>query len=299
MPTTPGKRLSSGTRQLSMYTDPVLDALSDSLPGMTAVVRPGVPRSTTNPRTRPSSHRAQMTNTSATGALVIHILDPFSTYDLVSGSALALLSIVPMSLPAFGSVRPKAPTRSAAARRGRYRSFCSAVPYAWIACMTSDDWTLSADLQTTKRLYAASPTGHSADGVSARRPEAIFHPTCKRCPLSPLPSRWDRIPPGTRPRTRTPRWCNPARPWRPSLSALPSRTRRCGSSSRSWASAPSGKSPGTTFSTAVLPASGCDQGSARLPSRTLTCSTRCARDAVVNSVSSQSAWGSEKSTETQ
>lgn len=147
IPETPGKRLSSGTTQLSMYTDPVLDALNDIFPGMTAVDRPAVPLSTMNPRTRPSSHLAHTTKMSATGALVIHILDPFKTYDLVSESYLALLSIFPMSLPAFGSVRQKLPTRSAVASRGRYRSRCSSVPYALMACMTSDDWTLKADLK--------------------------------------------------------------------------------------------------------------------------------------------------------
>lgn len=139
MPEAPGNRQSSGTVQLSMYTDPVLDALNDILPGMTAVDRPRVPLSATNPRTRPSSQRAQITNTSATGALVIHVLAPFSTYDLVAESNLARHSIRPMSLPAFGSVRQKLPTKSAAAKRGRYRSFWSSVPYALIACMTSDD----------------------------------------------------------------------------------------------------------------------------------------------------------------
>lgn len=130
-----------------MYTEPVLDALNDIFPGMTEVERPAVPLSTKNPRTRPSSHLAHTTNMSATGAFVIHILAPFKMYDLVSESYLALLSIFPISLPAFGSVRQKLPTKSAVASRGRYRSRCSSVPYAWIACITSDDWTLRADLK--------------------------------------------------------------------------------------------------------------------------------------------------------
>lgn len=147
MPSAPGSRLCSGTMQLSMYTEPVLDARNDALPGMTAVVSPAVSRSTTKPRTRPSSQRAHTTNTSATGAFVIHVLEPFSTYVLLSARYRARLSIAPMSLPAFGSVKQKLPTRSAVASRGRYRSRCSAVPYSLIACITNDDCTLNADLR--------------------------------------------------------------------------------------------------------------------------------------------------------
>lgn len=151
MPTAPGSRLCSGTVQLSMYTEPVLDARNDALPGMTVVVSPVVSRSTTKPRTRPSSHRAHTTNTSATGAFVIHVLAPFSTYALLSAWYRARLSIEPMSLPAFGSVRQKLPTRSAVANRGKYCSRCSSVPYSLIACITSDDCTLSADLQNNEK----------------------------------------------------------------------------------------------------------------------------------------------------
>lgn len=130
MPETPGKRLSSGITQLSKYTEPVLEALSDIFPRIGVAERPGVPFSTTNPLTRPSSHLAQTTNKSATGAFVIHVLVPFRVYDLVSELNFAFDSIVPMSLPAFGSVKQKLPTKSAEAKRGKYRSFCSSVPYA-------------------------------------------------------------------------------------------------------------------------------------------------------------------------
>lgn len=164
MPTAPGSRLCSDTVQLSMYTEPVLDARNDALPGMTAVVSPVVPRSTTKPRTRPSSHRAHTTNTSATGAFVIHVLAPFSTYVLLSAWYRARLSIAPMSLPAFGSVRQKLPTRSAVANRGRYCSRCSAVPYSLIACITSDDCTLSADLRDDDKMKRNLASSHLPQG---------------------------------------------------------------------------------------------------------------------------------------
>ena len=45
-----------------------------------------------------------------------------------SPSASAFVSIPPVSLPAFGSVKPQPPIHSPLVRRGRYFFLCSSVP---------------------------------------------------------------------------------------------------------------------------------------------------------------------------
>ena len=73
-PVTCGRTFPAGTRTSSMNIIPVSEARSENLPSILGASRPGVPFSTTNPRTRPSSSRAQITNTSAIGEFVIQFL---------------------------------------------------------------------------------------------------------------------------------------------------------------------------------------------------------------------------------
>lgn len=80
---------------------------------------------TAKPRT-PSSVRAQITATSAIGALVIHILAPVSTQS--SPSRRARVVIEAGSEPWSGSVRPKQPIASPVAIDGSQRCFCSSLP---------------------------------------------------------------------------------------------------------------------------------------------------------------------------
>ena len=77
------------------------------------------------PRILPSSF-AQTTATSATGALVIHILVPVSAKPPATFSARVIIE--PGSEPWSGSVSPKQPTISPVASFGRYLRLCASVP---------------------------------------------------------------------------------------------------------------------------------------------------------------------------
>ena len=83
--------------------------------------------------------RAQITATSATLPLVIHILVPFSTQS--SPSRTARVRIEPGSEPESGSVRPKQPISSPAAMRGSHSCFCSSEPNRQIGNMASEPCT--------------------------------------------------------------------------------------------------------------------------------------------------------------
>lgn len=99
-PLTEGNIWDLGTLTLSITISPVIEAFSESFPLMVLVERPFMPFSRTNPLMSPFSSFAHTTNTSAIGELVIHILDPFSTYS--SPSSFALDFIPPGSDPWSG-----------------------------------------------------------------------------------------------------------------------------------------------------------------------------------------------------
>lgn len=140
-PDTLGSRFSWGTSTSSIRIIPVADALSENFPSILGVDKPFIPRSKIKPRTLPSSHFAQTTAMSATGEFVILAEDreeavmrfilfknpcicanygmvPVSTYQVLAplmvkvpldALYLALVSILPGSLPWLGSVKPKQP----------------------------------------------------------------------------------------------------------------------------------------------------------------------------------------------
>ena len=114
------------------------EARSESLPSMSAVVKPGVPRGTMKPRT-PSSVTAQTIARSAIEPFVIHIFWPWRTQS--SPSRRARVRIELGSDPASGSVSPKQPIASPAAIRGSHSRFCSSDPQRWIAYIASEPWT--------------------------------------------------------------------------------------------------------------------------------------------------------------
>ena len=60
--------------------------------------------------------------------LVIHFFSPLMTQAPSRSSA--VVSVPPASVPAFGSVRPKAQSRRPVAQGARKRSYCSGVPQA-------------------------------------------------------------------------------------------------------------------------------------------------------------------------
>jgi len=74
----------------------------------------------------PSSVRAQMTAMSAIDARPIHRLAPLMTQP--SRTRCAVVVMLPGSLPASGSVRPKQPISSPAAIPGSQCFFCASVP---------------------------------------------------------------------------------------------------------------------------------------------------------------------------
>ena len=124
-PRAPGSRADSGSRTSSRLNSEVTEARSDILRVISRALKPGVSVGTANPST-PSSARAHTTATSATEALVIHILDPLSTQS--SPSRRAVVRIPPGLEPKSGSVRPKQPIRSPAAMPGSHCSRCSSLP---------------------------------------------------------------------------------------------------------------------------------------------------------------------------
>src|SRR5438445_13343807 len=133
-----GRTCFAGMRQSSKKSCEVTDARSENLPMWNAVVNPGVPFSTRNPRIVFSA-LAQTTATSAIEPLVIHDLAPLSTQE--SPSRRALVRMPPGFDPKSGSVRPKQPIFSPEASFGIQKSFCSFDPYALIGNITSPDCT--------------------------------------------------------------------------------------------------------------------------------------------------------------
>ena len=94
----------------------MVDARSDSLPWMSTVVKPGVPRGTRKPR-MPSSVRAHTVATSAMLPLVIHILLPVSSQS--SPSRTARVGMPAGFEPKSGSVSPKQPIAVAGRQPGQ------------------------------------------------------------------------------------------------------------------------------------------------------------------------------------
>ena len=135
--------MASGTSTLSSTSSLVTEARSESLPCITGALKPGVPFSTRNPLTLPSSFLAQTTATSASDPFVIHIFEPFRTQP---ESVFFARVRMPAGLdPASGSVSPKQPISSPAAIPGSQRSFCSSDPEFQIANIASDPCTEQND----------------------------------------------------------------------------------------------------------------------------------------------------------
>src|SRR5690606_4117115 len=139
-----GSRASAGSRTSSRVIPPVDEARSDSLCRISRALTPGVSIGTTNPAIPSSGTRAQITATSATGALVIHIFEPVRIQS-PPGVRVARLAMDAGSEPWSGSVRPKQPIASPAAIRGSQARFCSSDPYRQIAYIASDPCTDTSD----------------------------------------------------------------------------------------------------------------------------------------------------------
>src|ERR1700733_512666 len=137
-PDTSGSTASAGSRTSSKCSSEVTDARSDSFLWMLRAVKPRVPRGTRKPLI-PSSVPAQITATSATDPLVIHILVPERVH--WPPFIIAFVFMLPGSLPWSGSVSPKQPIASPAAIRGSHSCFCSCEPYRQIGYMASEPCT--------------------------------------------------------------------------------------------------------------------------------------------------------------
>lgn len=99
---------------------------------------------------------AHTTATSAKVPLVIHILDPLSTQE--SPSRTAVVRIEPGSLPASASVSPKQPMRSPAAIPGSHFVRCSSLPQWWMADIASEP---CADTKLRSPESTASSSRHA------------------------------------------------------------------------------------------------------------------------------------------
>ena len=223
---------------------PVTEDLRENLPSILGAESPSIPFSRMNPLSPPSVW-AQMMKTSAMGELVIQFLLPFSIQTLASLSYLiireswevrgerlsylAVVSICAGSEPWFGSVRPKQPTISPAASRGRYFCLCSSLPahqvwlYLWLR-------TGLIDIYQSRRWDTSL-------GWTART-----WPTCSRSPPAPPPWQWDRRRRRTLRGSRSPGWSGPAPPAPPSHSWCP-----CGRPRSCWPGRPGAWAcPGST-----------------------------------------------------
>ena len=81
---------------------------------------------------------AKITKISASLALVMKILEPLTSQ--WSPLSSATVFCMAASVPAPGSVRPKAPSFSPEARGTRYFCFCSSVPYASMGQQHREPW---------------------------------------------------------------------------------------------------------------------------------------------------------------
>ena len=126
------RRFSLGILQSSKISSQVEEPLIPILSSGSPTVNPGVPLSTMKAEIPwfplDLSVIAMITNTSANPAFVIKIFDPLSTYSSPSSTAVVLWPLA--SVPAPGSVRPKAPIFLPASRSGKYFFFCSSVPFS-------------------------------------------------------------------------------------------------------------------------------------------------------------------------
>ena len=127
--------------KISSYVDePQIPILFSFVPN----VNPGVPLSTINaeisfcflPRFSTTPVTAMMIYTSASLPFVMKHFDPLRTHS--SPSSTAFVCCPWASVPAPGSVRPKAPSFLPDARSGRYLAFCAGVPNVWIGSTQSD-----------------------------------------------------------------------------------------------------------------------------------------------------------------
>ena len=126
-------RFSSGTRQSSKYSSPVSEALHIIFLCIDTGRYPGVPLGTRMQLISflPSGRvpvTAWTIDTAASGLVefVMKILLPLITHD--PSSRVAEVFEAPASLPAFGSVRPKAESFSPVQSAGSHSRFCSSLP---------------------------------------------------------------------------------------------------------------------------------------------------------------------------
>ena len=175
-PSAPGSCAEPGRRTPSSTSSAVTEARSDSLWVTSRAEKPGVSVGTTYPLI-PSSVCAQITATSATVPLVIHILEPSSTQS--SPSRLARVRMPEGLEPKSASVRPKQPIASPLAIRGSHASRWSSLPKWWIANIASEPWT-----ETSERI----PESTASSSMHAR-PYAVALVPAQSQPSRCMPSR--------------------------------------------------------------------------------------------------------------
>ena len=141
LPTSPS-RFSFGTMQSSKTSSQVEEPRMPIFFSWAPTLNPGKPFSTMNAEMplfpRLLSVIAKITNTLANPALVMKILLPLSTQ--WSPLSSATVFCMAESVPAPGSVRPKAPSHSPEASLVRYFCFCSSVPYSLIGQQHRELW---------------------------------------------------------------------------------------------------------------------------------------------------------------
>src|SRR5678815_863751 len=133
-----GRRLAFGMRTSSRTSSAVSLARIDNLYFTGLASKPLRSRSTMKPFTSPSSFAHTM-DTAHWTPLVIHILEPLSTYSLPSSRA--VVRMPPGFDPKSASVSPKHPIAFPLASAGSHLFFCSSSPKAWMGYITRPDCT--------------------------------------------------------------------------------------------------------------------------------------------------------------
>ena len=129
---------------------------------------PGVPDGTTMVEISPGPVSAVMVTIDVIGVpeLVMKAFSPSITHSPVDSSSTARVLVPPASLPASGSVSPKAPSARPAQRSGNQRSCWAGVPNLWIglaprptpaSSVIATDWSARASSSMAMHSPVRSP----------------------------------------------------------------------------------------------------------------------------------------------
>src|SRR3954470_5931243 len=182
-------RFSAGTSTFSKKSSPVDPAQMPSLCSVSAVVKPGIPRSSMKAEMplcfAAGSVFANTSAWSATLAYEIQFFEPLRMYP--SPSRRAVDFIAATSDPAAGSVSPKHASFSPRACGASQRCFCSSLPYRSSASELSPTWT---EISVRNAASPRSISSQASASATKSRPAPPYSSgtTIPSSPSSAIPS---------------------------------------------------------------------------------------------------------------